>query len=104
MGLLWFCLRERLGSSFASTGSRLAFGGSARCAERRHVLSLPVPGIPLVFVLTEPRLQVAGGGKVTRQTRLSILSALARLYSTQDLFLSTFVPGDSNLWHKAKAG
>ena len=27
-----------------------------------------------------------------------------RLYSTQDLFLSTFVPGDSNLWHKAKAG
>ena len=27
-----------------------------------------------------------------------------RLYSTQDLFLSTFVPGDSKLWHKAKAG
>ena len=31
-------------------------------------------------------------------------TAETRLYSTQDLFLSTFVPGDSNLWHKAKAG
>ena len=33
-------------------GYGLAFGGSARCAKRRHALSLPVPGTPLVFLCT----------------------------------------------------
>ena len=47
---------------------------------------------------------VLAGAATEQRTMCASHAHCPRLYSTQDLFLSTFVPGDSNLWHKAKAG
>ena len=57
-----------------------------------------------VLALSAACLYPHGAAVTTHTTARRAFTRTARLYSTQDLFLSTFVPGDSNLWHKAEAG